>query len=56
MDLFAITALTLVTVTGGWIFIRLNERIALLEHEVRWLRQEIEELKPTEVKSVFDRP
>lgn len=56
MDLLAITALALVTATGIWAYMRLNERIALLEHEVRWLRQEIEELKPNEVKSAFDRP
>ena len=55
MDAFATIALILVIATGGWIYTRLSERIALLEHEVRWLRQELEALKPTEVKSVYDR-
>mgnify|MGYP001825251510 FL=1 len=54
MDGFTSIALVLVLATGGWGYIRLGERIALLEHEVRWLRQELEQLKPTEVKSVFD--
>lgn len=54
MDAFTTTALLLVIATSVWGYARLNERIALLEHELRWLRQELEELKPTEVKSVVD--
>jgi len=37
-----------------WGFLRLKERIDLLEHEVRWLRSELEELKPREVRSAND--
>lgn len=55
MDLFSTMALVLVLATGAWIYFKLNERITLLEHEVRWLRQELEASKPTEVKSVYDR-
>jgi len=54
MDAFTTAALILVIATSVWGYIRLSERIALLEHELRWLRQELEELKPTEVRSVFD--
>jgi hypothetical protein len=31
--------------------VKLKERIDFLEHEVRWLRQELEELKPAEIRS-----
>ncbi len=32
-----------------WVYWNLGQRIALLEHEVRWLRSELEALKPTEL-------
>ena len=44
----------LVGVSVMWGFLRLKERIDLLEHEVRWLRSEFEELKPREVRSAND--
>jgi hypothetical protein len=44
----------LVAATAFWLHTRLGERIALLEHEVRWLRQELETMKPTEVRSAYD--
>lgn len=44
----------LVGVSVMWGFLRLKERIDLLEHEVRWLRSELEELKPREVRSAND--
>ena len=40
--------------TAIWLCFRLERRVALLEHEVRWLRQELESLKPTEVISQYD--
>lgn len=55
MDVSTAIALALAIATGAWGYVRLNERINLLEHEVRWLRQELEQLKPTEVKSAYDR-
>lgn len=54
MDVITTIGLVLVISTSISVYVRLNERIGLLEHEVRWLRQELEELKPTEVKSVYD--
>jgi hypothetical protein len=47
-------AILLVAATAFWFYIRLKERLDAIEHEVRWLRQELEELKPTEVRSNFD--
>ena len=41
--------------TSFWIYLKLKARIEFLEHEVRWLRKELEDLKPTEVRSVYDR-
>jgi hypothetical protein len=44
----------LVAATAVWAYLKLRERIEFLEHEVRWLRDELERLKPTEVKSTYD--
>lgn len=44
-------AIILLAVTTLWLLMKLRERVDLLEHEVRWLRQELEELKPTEIRS-----
>lgn len=37
-----------------WVTYRLKARMDFLEHEVRWLRKELEDLKPTEVRSAYD--
>jgi hypothetical protein len=44
-------AIILLAVTTFWLLMKLRERVDFLEHEVRWLRQEFEELKPVEVRS-----
>jgi len=54
MDVFQNVAILLVGATAFWVYLKLKERIEFLEHEVRWLRQELEELKPKEVRSVSD--
>ena len=53
MDAIQSLAIVLVGATAFWVFVKLKERIDLLEHEVRWLRKELEDLKPTEVKSAY---
>jgi hypothetical protein len=54
MDYIGGVLILLVGVSVMWGFLRLKERIDLLEHEVRWLRSELEELKPREVRSAND--
>jgi hypothetical protein len=54
MHAFDILAMVLVAGTVLWGFLKLQERISFLEHEVRWLRNELESLKPREVKSTYD--
>jgi hypothetical protein len=54
MDIFQSMAILLVAATAFWVYIRLKERLEFLEHEVRWLRQELESLKPTQVKSAYN--
>ena len=49
---FSIFVLTLAVV--GWLGFELRRRFELLEHEVRWLRSELEGLKPREVRSIHD--
>ncbi len=44
----------IVGVSFFWAFVKLKERVDFLEHEVRWLRSELEELKPKEVRSAND--
>ena len=46
--------LALVAATALWGYLKLQERMSFLEHEVRWLRSELESLKPREVKSAYD--
>ncbi len=55
METLQTLALVLIGGTAGWVYLRLKERIDFLEHEVRWLRSELEAMKPTEVKSEYDR-
>jgi hypothetical protein len=52
----SIDVLPIVLIAGAvlWGFMKLQERISFLEHEVRWLRNELESLKPREVKSAYD--
>lgn len=54
MDAVQSLAIVLVAGTSFWVYIRLKQRIDFLEHEVRWLRSELEMLKPTEVRSAND--
>ena len=54
MDAIQSFAILLIAATAFWFYIKMKERLDLIEHEVRWLRQELEELKPTEVRSVYD--
>ena len=54
MDAFQTAAIVLVGGTAGWVYLKLKERIEFLEHEVRWLRNELEALKPTETESEYD--
>lgn len=54
MDIVQNLTLLLIAGTAFWVFWKQKERLGLLEHEVRWLRQELEELKPREVRSVYD--
>jgi hypothetical protein len=54
MDAIQSLAILLVAVTAFWAYLKLTQRIELLEHEVRWLRKELEDVKPVEVKSVYD--
>jgi hypothetical protein len=51
---FLSLALILAVGIGYWSLMKLRERIAFLEHEVRWLRSELESLKPREIKSAND--
>jgi Tfp pilus assembly protein PilN len=38
-------AILLVAATSFWVFITLKKRIDFLEHEVRWLRSELNDIK-----------
>jgi biopolymer transport protein ExbB/TolQ len=38
-------AILLVAVTSFWAFMALRKRIEFLEHEVRWLRSELNDIK-----------
>ncbi|MGI9411888.1 MAG: hypothetical protein ACR2OV_17550 [Hyphomicrobiaceae bacterium] len=37
-----------------WLGFDLRRCVEFLEHEVRWLRSELESLKPREVRSLYD--
>ena len=54
MHAFDLLAIALFAGTAIWGYSKLQERISFLEHEVRWLRNELESLKPREVKSAYD--
>ena len=54
MDIFQNVAIVAVAATAFWAYMRLKTSLEFLEHEVRWLRQELESLKPTEIRSAYD--
>jgi len=45
MDVAQNVAILLVAATSFWAFIALKKRIEFLEHEVRWLRSELNDIK-----------
>ncbi len=45
MDALQNIMILLIAGTVIWIFLKLKERIEFLEHEVRWLRSELDGLK-----------
>jgi hypothetical protein len=45
MDAAQSIAILVVAATAFWAFIALKKRIELLEHEVRWLRSELNDIK-----------
>jgi hypothetical protein len=54
MDALEALLIVLIVATAIWAYLMLKQRIEFLEHEVRWLRNELESLKPTEVRSTQD--
>ena len=54
MDMFRDIALLVVAVTTFWVYMGLKTRLEFLEHEVRWLRKELDSLKPAEAGSAYD--
>ena len=54
MDAIQSLAIFLIGATAFWVFVKLKQRIEFLEHEVRWLRKELEMLKPTEIRTQND--
>jgi biopolymer transport protein ExbB/TolQ len=45
MDEAQTIALLVIAATSFWAFIALRKRIEFLEHEVRWLRSELNDIK-----------
>ena len=45
MDEAQSIAILVVAATSFWVFIALKKRIEFLEHEVRWLRSELNDIK-----------
>jgi len=45
MDEAQSIAIVVVAATSFWVFITLKKRIEFLEHEVRWLRSELNDIK-----------
>ena len=54
MDTAQSLVILLVGGTSCWVYLKLKAQIEFLEHEIRWLRKELEDMKPTEVKSAYD--
>lgn len=49
MDAVQNVAIVVVAATAFWVYLRLKDRIELLEHEVRWLRAELDGVKSSGV-------
>lgn len=45
MDVAQNIAILIVAATAFWAFLALRKRIEFLEHEVRWLRSELNDIK-----------
>ena len=45
MDAVQTIAILIVAGTSFWVFLALKKRIEFLEHEVRWLRSELNDIK-----------
>ena len=54
MDALQNLAMLFIAATIFWAYLKLKDRIEFLEHEVRWLRKEIEDMKPAEIRSAND--
>ena len=54
MEALQLSILVLTLAVVVWIGFDLRRRVEFLEHEVRWLRSELESLKPREVRSMYD--
>ena len=54
MDIIQNLVMLGIAATAFWTYLRLKDRIEFLEHEVRWLRKEMEDMKPTEIRSAND--
>jgi hypothetical protein len=50
MDQAQNIAILVVAATAFWVFISLKKRIDVLEHEVRWLRSELNDIKLVDQK------
>lgn len=54
MEFVQNAALVLIAATAVWIYMTLRDRLEFLEHEVRWLRRELDALKPGGVEPPSD--
>ncbi len=54
MDALQNLAMVMIAATVFWAYLKLKDRIEFLEHELRWLRKEMEDMKPIEVRSAND--
>jgi hypothetical protein len=50
MDALQNVVILLIAGTVIWIFLKLKERIEFLEHEIRWLRSDVNAMKPGEYR------
>ena len=54
MDMMQNLGILVVAATAFWFFLKIKDRIDFLSHEIRWLRKELESLKPVEINSEYD--
>lgn len=54
MDALQNVALLVIAATAFWFYLKMKDRIDFLSHEIRWLRKELDSLKPVEIKSDYD--